>query len=160
MKRGALAFLTAVWCVGGISTAQGHSATTTAAKPNIIIIFNDDQGYQDLGCFDSPDIKTPNVDRLARNGMRFTDFYVAASVCNASRAALMTGLYPKNANAKNVYWPNRGDNGLNPAYVTMAETLKSAGYATSAVGNWPKAASISLRLSPRHPNAVRREPPS
>ncbi|MDX1565583.1 MAG: sulfatase-like hydrolase/transferase, partial [Phycisphaeraceae bacterium] len=65
------------------------------APPNIIVIFADDQGYQDMGVFGSPNIKTPNMDRMAREGMRFTSFYSAASVCTPSRAALMTGCYPE-----------------------------------------------------------------
>ncbi len=106
-----------------------------ADRPNIVIIFNDDQGYQDLGCYGSPDIKTPNVDQLAKEGMRFTDFYVASPVCSASRAALLTGCYPYRVGVPGVFWPNR-DHGLSPSHVTIAETLKSVGYATAAVGKW------------------------
>lgn len=106
-----------------------------AEKPNIVIVLNDDQGYQDLGCYGSPDIKTPQVDQLAREGMRFTDFYVASPVCSASRAALLTGCYPQRVGVNGVFWPNR-PGGLNPKYVTLAETLKSAGYNTAAVGKW------------------------
>jgi arylsulfatase A len=113
------------------------SGTALAAQPpNIVIIFNDDQGYQDLGCYGSPDIKTPNVDQLAKEGMRFTDFYVASPVCSASRAALLTGCYPYRVGVPSVFFPNRGHNGLNPKHVTLAETLKGAGYATAAVGKW------------------------
>ena len=80
------------------SAAQPAAATTSGRPtsdelPNIVIIFTDDQGYQDVGCFGSPNIKTPNLDRMAAEGMRFTDFYVAQAVCSASRAALMTGCY-------------------------------------------------------------------
>jgi arylsulfatase A-like enzyme len=107
-----------------------------AAKPNIVIIFNDDQGYQDLGCYGSPDIKTPNVDQLAREGVRFTDFYVASPVCSASRAALMTGCYPNRVGVDGVLFPNGGHAGLDPKHVTIAETLKTVGYATAAVGKW------------------------
>jgi arylsulfatase A len=110
-------------------------AVSAAEKPNVVIIFNDDQGYQDLGCFGSPDIETPRVDQLAREGMRFTDFYVASPVCSSSRAALLTGCYPQRVGVKGVFWPNR-PGGLNPAHITLAETLKSAGYATAAVGKW------------------------
>lgn len=106
-----------------------------AEQPNIIIIFNDDQGYQDLGCFGSPDIKTPRVDELAAQGMRFTDFYVGSPVCSASRAALLTGCYPFRVGVPGVFWPNR-DHGLAPDEVTIAEVLKGAGYATAAVGKW------------------------
>jgi arylsulfatase A len=108
----------------------------SASKPNIIIILNDDQGYQDLGCFGSPDIQTPNIDALAAQGMRFTDFYVAACVCSASRAALLTGCYPERVGVPGVFFPNRGHNGLSPKHVTIAEMLKSVGYTTQAVGKW------------------------
>ncbi|MDF7824803.1 sulfatase [Pontiellaceae bacterium B12227] len=108
---------------------------SAATKPNIVIIFNDDQGYQDLGCYGSPDIKTPNVDQLATEGMRFTDFYVGSPVCSASRAALLTGCYPYRVGVPGVFWPNR-NHGLDPKHTTMAESLKAAGYATAAVGKW------------------------
>ncbi len=104
-------------------------------RPNVIIIFNDDQGYSDLGCYGSPDIKTPNVDKLAEEGIRFTDFYVASSVCSASRASLLTGYYPQKIGVHGVFWPNR-DGGLNPEYVTIADMLGEVGYATAAVGKW------------------------
>ena len=107
-----------------------------ASRPNIIIVFNDDQGYQDLGCFGSPDIKTPNIDALAKQGMRFTDFYAASCVCSASRAALLTGCYPERVGVPGVFFPNGEHRGLPPKQVTIAEMLKSAGYATKAVGKW------------------------
>ena len=97
-------------------------------KPNIVIIFNDDQGYQDLGCFGSPNINTPNIDKMANEGMKFTDFYVASPVCSASRAALLTGCYPDRVGVPWVFFPNRGHEGLNPEHVTIAEVLKSVGY--------------------------------
>ena len=105
-------------------------------KPNMVIIFNDDQGYQDLGCFGSPDIKTPRVDQMAREGVRLTDFYVASPVCSASRAALLTGRYPQLVGVRGVFWPNHDNQGLDPRHVTIAETLKSVGYTTAAVGKW------------------------
>lgn len=107
-----------------------------APPPNIVIIFNDDQGYQDLGCYGSPDIKTPRVDQLAQEGMRFTDFLVASPVCSPSRASLLTGLYPHKAGVRGVFFPNRGYHGLAPSQVTIAETLRDVGYATAAVGKW------------------------
>jgi len=110
-------------------------AASAAEKPNVIIIYNDDQGYQDLGCFGSPNISTPRIDQLAKEGMRFTDFYSSSSVCSASRASLLTGCYPQRVGVPGVI--GAGANaGLKPSHVTIAEILKSVGYATVAVGKW------------------------
>jgi arylsulfatase A-like enzyme len=105
------------------------------AGPNVIIIMTDDQGYQDLGCFGSPKIKTPHIDRMAREGMRFTDFYSGASVCTPSRAALMTGCYASRVGNLPVLFPN-SQRGLNPDEITIAEVMKSKGYATACIGKW------------------------
>ncbi|MDP6523818.1 MAG: sulfatase [Kiritimatiellia bacterium] len=105
------------------------------AKPNFIIIFTDDQGYQDLGCFGSPKIKTPNLDKMAENGTRFTSFYSANSVCSPSRAALLTGCYPPRTGVTTVLFP-RNKNGLNKDVTTIAQMLKQKDYATSCIGKW------------------------
>jgi len=110
-------------------------AHAAADKPNIVIIFNDDMGYADLGCFGSEKNKTPRIDKLAEEGRRFTSFYVASAVCSASRAALMTGRYPQNVGVRGVFFPNR-PGGLDPEHFTIAELLKSAGYKTLAAGKW------------------------
>lgn len=111
------------------------SVAQNAKKPNVIIIYNDDLGYQDLGCYGSPNIKTPRVDQLAKEGMRFTDFYSASPVCSASRAALLTGCYPQRVGVPGVI--SAGANqGLAPKHTTLAELMKSVGYATAAVGKW------------------------
>ncbi len=108
------------------------------AKPNIVIIFCDDLGYGDLGCYGSPVIRTPHLDRMAAEGLRFTDFYSAAEVCTPSRAALLTGRYPIRSGMcgnRRVLFPNsRG--GLPPSEITIAEALKGAGYATAHIGKW------------------------
>ncbi|MGJ8639195.1 MAG: sulfatase family protein [Opitutaceae bacterium] len=103
------------------------------ARPNFIIIFTDDQGYQDLGCYGSPDIKTPRIDQMADEGMKFTSFY-AQTVCGPSRGALMTGCYP-------LRFARQGDpNSIHPELhteeITLAEVLKAQGYATGAFGKW------------------------
>lgn len=103
--------------------------------PNFILIFIDDQGYQDLGCYGSPTIKTPHLDRMAAEGTRFTDFYSMAPVCSASRAGLLTGSYPLRVGITGVLFP-RHRVGLNPAETTIAEVLKEKQYATACIGKW------------------------
>jgi arylsulfatase A-like enzyme len=120
---------------GCASQAQQIPPKASKGKPNFIIIFTDDQGYQDVGCFGSPNINTPNLDRMAAEGMKFTDFYVAASVCSPSRAALLTGCYPPRVSITKVLFP-RDSIGLNPDEVTIADVLKAQGYATACVGKW------------------------
>ena len=104
-------------------------------QPNIVLVFTDDQGYGDLGCFGSPYIDTPNVDRLAAEGARFTDFQ-AAPICTPSRAALMTGSYAARVGlADGVLFPG-DDKGLHPDEITIADVLSDAGYATGCIGKW------------------------
>lgn len=107
--------------------------------PNFIIIFADDLGYGDLGVFGNPSINTPNLDRMAYEGQKWTNFYAGASVCTPSRAALLTGRLPVRSgmasNKTRVLFPN-SKNGL-PAYeLTLAEQLKKVGYTTAAIGKW------------------------
>ena len=109
-----------------------------ATPPNVIVIYADDLGYGDLGCYGSPTIRTPHLDQLAAEGMRFTDFYSAAEVCTPSRAALLTGRYPVRsgmAGGRRVLFPNSAG-GLPPGEVTIAEALKGRGYATAHLGKW------------------------
>ena len=110
-------------------------------KPNFILVYIDDMGYGDLGCFGSEVNRTPHLDAMAAEGMRLTDFYVASSVCTPSRAALMTGNYPQRVGLHLderelcVLFPG-GRKGINPDELTLAESLKEAGYATACVGKW------------------------
>lgn len=120
---------------GCASGTQQISPKASMDNPNFIIIFTDDQGYQDIGCFGSPHINTPNLDRMAAEGMKFTDFYAAASVCSPSRAALLTGCYPPRVSITKVLFPSDSI-GLNPAEITIADILKARGYATACVGKW------------------------
>jgi len=110
------------------------------AKPNFVVIFTDDQGYADLGCFGGTHVKTPRIDRMAEEGAKLTSFYVAAPVCTPSRAALMTGSYPKRidmATGSNFGVLLAADpKGLNPDEITIADVLKSAGYKTGMFGKW------------------------
>jgi len=107
-----------------------------AAKPNFVIIFTDDQGYGDLSCFGSKTIKTPNIDRIAKEGRKFTSFMVASPVCTPSRAALLTGCYPKRVGMhQHVLFP-ASTKGLNPKEHTIADHLKGQGYVTACFGKW------------------------
>jgi len=107
-------------------------------KPNIILLFADDLGYGDLGVFGHPTIKTPNLDQLASEGVKLTQFYVAASICTPSRAALMTGRLPiRNGmcGGRGVFFPDT-EGGLPQEEITIAEVLKEQGYATACIGKW------------------------
>ena len=104
--------------------------------PNIIIILVDDQGYYDLGCYGATEIRTPRIDAMAAAGTRFTDYYAAAPICSPSRAGLLTGCYPRRIG--NHIWVHRADSksGIHTNERTMAELLKSHGYATACIGKW------------------------
>ena len=108
-------------------------------KPNFVVIFCDDLGYGDLGCFGHPTIRTPNLDRMAVEGQRWTNFYVGASVCTPSHAALLSGRLPIRSGMmsakRRVLFPD-SKGGLPAGEITIAESLKSAGYATAAIGKW------------------------
>ena len=123
----------AFFCLLTLLAAAPLSAATPA-RPNVIVIFTDDQGYGDLGCYGAPDIETPHIDRMAAEGVRFTNFY-AATFCGPSRAQLMTGCYATRvSHARN---PSPNSNfGLHPNEITVAEVLKGAGYATMMIGKW------------------------
>ena len=128
-KIGFLFFLLLLW------SCATKEALKEAILPNIVIIFTDDQGYEDLGCFGSPDIRTPHIDQMASDGIRFTNFYVPHAVCSASRAALLTGCYANRLGIFGAYGPDAG-RGLHPDEQTIAEILKPLGYATAIYGKW------------------------
>ena len=103
--------------------------------PNIVIIFTDDQGYADVGSFGAKGFTTPNLDKMAVEGMRFSNFYVSQAVCSASRASLLTGCYSERVSIQGALMP-RTNIGLNPAEDTIADMLKKKGYATAIFGKW------------------------
>ena len=103
-------------------------------NPNIVLIYCDDLGYGDLGCYGSS-IPTPHLDRMAAEGMRFTQFYSANPVCSPSRAALLTGRYPTRVGVPRVLFPN-DTTGLPDDEMTIAQVLKASGYKTMCVGKW------------------------
>ena len=112
-----------------------HLSRPAVAPPNIVLIFTDDQGYQDVGCFGAQGFSTPNLDQMARDGIRLTNFYVAQPVCSASRAALLTGCYSSRVDMHHALMP-RAKKGLNLRETTIAEMLKARGYATACFGKW------------------------
>src|SRR2546423_4972963 len=107
------------------------SAAEKDSRPNILFILADDLGYGDLGCYGQQKIKTPNIDKLAANGMRFTDCYAGSTVCAPSRCALMTGLHTGHA-----FIRGNATLALRPGDLTIAEVLKKAGYKTALIGKW------------------------
>lgn len=114
------------------------SAVLAAAerRPNVVIILIDDQGYYDLGCYGATEVKTPRIDRLAEEGIRFTDYYAAAPICSPSRAGLLTGAYPRRIGMET--WVQRADStrGIHEDEITLAELFAANGYATACIGKW------------------------
>lgn len=110
--------------------------TAEDRQPNVVIIFIDDQGYYDLGCYGATEVKTPRIDQLAAEGIRLTDYYAAAPICSPSRAGLLTGAYPRRIGMET--WVQRADStrGIHADEVTLAELFKANGYATACVGKW------------------------
>jgi len=113
----------------------GGSVPVFARAPNFVVIFCDDMGYADIGPFGAKGYKTPNLDRMAREGMKFTSFCVARSVCSPSRAALLTGCYPVRVGVPGNFGPG-SKTGLHPAEMTIADVLKQKQYAAGMYGKW------------------------
>lgn len=130
----ALLFITCL-----IEAKKTNSQNEQQSPPNFIIIFADDLGYGDLSSYGNPTIKTPNLDRMAHEGQKWTNFYAGASVCTPSRAALLTGRLPVRSgmasNKHRVLFPD-SKNGLPASEITLAEQLKTVGYKTAAIGKW------------------------
>ncbi len=121
------------WMLIGLAGILG--LTSWAKAPNIVLVFCDDLGYTDIGCFGAKGYSTPNLDTLAKEGMRFTNFCAAQAVCSASRAALMTGCYPNRVGISGALGP-RSKKGLSLEEKTIASVLKAGGYATAIIGKW------------------------
>ena len=105
-------------------------------RPNVIVVLVDDLGYYDVGCFGADEVRTPRIDKLAGEGIRFTDYYAAAPICSPSRAGLLTGCYPRRVG--NEVWVHRADSpsGIHPDELTLAELFQEQGYATACIGKW------------------------
>jgi arylsulfatase A-like enzyme len=165
-----------IWICIWIAMGCVADASAAAAErpPNVVIIFTDDQGYGDVGCFGATQFATPNLDRMAAAGMRFTSFYAAQAVCTASRAALLTGCYPNRIGLLGALNQN-SQHGIHHDETTLAELLKQRGYAAAIFGKWHlghHAEFLPLRhgfdeyyglpysndMSPLHPTAGHRFP--
>ncbi|HJN09506.1 MAG TPA: sulfatase [Pirellulaceae bacterium] len=136
--RGVKTLLSFVICFmiasGILKTADG-AAAETKRPPNVVVIFIDDMGYADIGPFGAQGYETPNLDRMAREGRKFTDFYVTQAVCSASRAGLLTGCYNVRVGILGALGP-KSRNGINESEVTIAEICKQQAYATACYGKW------------------------
>jgi len=128
-------FASLLTLLGSLLLSSASIAAPAATPPNIIIIYADDLGYGDLSSFGATHIKTPHIDRLASAGIKFTDFYSASSVCSPSRAGLLTGRIPQRMGIVNVFFPE-SFTGMPTEEITMADLLKTRGYATGIVGKW------------------------
>jgi arylsulfatase A len=131
MKNPALLFLVFLLC----SCGEKSNTSPDSSLPNIVFIFADDLGYGDLGCFGATAIATPNIDRIATEGIKFTSFLSASPVCSPSRAGLLTGRMPQRMGINSVFFPE-SLTGMDPEEITIAEILKSKGYRTGIVGKW------------------------
>lgn len=125
----------ALFLVLAVSVAEGQRAAPDDSKPNVVLIITDDVGYGDFGSYGAPDIKTPNIDSLARDGTRLTDFY-AAPTCTPTRAALTTGRYQQRYRLETPINPGPTDPGLAATGRSLAQLVKNNGYATGLVGKW------------------------
>jgi arylsulfatase A-like enzyme len=121
----------------GAATALASPAQP-ARRPNFLVLVTDDQGIGDVGCYGHPEVRTPNLDRLASSGVRFTQWYANAPVCSASRAAIMTGKYPDRAGVKGALQsePSWDIAGLRQGETTLPGSLRNLGYRTAALGKW------------------------
>ena len=139
LSRFLLAFLPAL----ALCAASGKKATMQAwpSQPNIVLIIADDMGWPDSGAYGSRSVRTPNIDRLAKDGMRFTHAFVTTSSCSPSRSSIITGRFPHATNAEQLHWPLPSDQ------VTFVEKLKEAGYWTAAAGKWHLGEAVKNRFN-------------
>ncbi len=114
----------------GLMLAPAKAAEDGPGRPNVVLMIADDMAWDDSGAFGNPKIRTPNIDRLAREGLRFDRAFITASSCSPSRSSLITGRYPHETDAEELHWP------LPPGQITFVEKLKAAGYWTAAAGKW------------------------
>jgi arylsulfatase A-like enzyme len=132
----------------GVVAGSLHAASMLPAKPNILLMVGDDIGWGDIGCYGSTQIKTPNIDRMAQEGTRFTSGYVTAALCSPSRAALLTGRYQQRNSLENNRLAETKNMGLDLSLKTLADVLGGAGYATGLVGKWHQGVGENKEYTP------------
>jgi len=135
-KLNRLYFLFLMCAMASAFPCMGNEQAPTGKRPNFIVIFADDLGYSDLSCYGAKKIKTPVLDQLAEEGVRFTDFLTTCNVCSPSRASLLTGRYPQRCGLPYAIGGPYNCLGLQGSEVTIAKMLKPQGYATVAIGKW------------------------
>ncbi len=128
-------FLATISFIAISCSPNTEQKVNTVQPPNFVVVFIDDMGYGDVGCYGATGYTTPNLDKMASEGMRFTNFYSAQPVCSASRAGLLTGCYPNRIGISGALFP-QNEVGINPKETTIAEMLKEKGYATGIFGKW------------------------
>ena len=129
-----------------------ESKAVNAKRPNVIFVLFDDMGYSDLSCYGAKKVKTPNIDRLAKEGLQFTNFMTGASICTPSRACFLTGAYPQRCGSYMGINENREPHwflGLNPNEITLAEQFKKQDYTTLMIGKWHLGCLLYTSPSPR-----------
>src|SRR5687767_11704556 len=124
------------------SRSQQRSPSAASSRPNVILIMTDDMGYADLGSYGSTDIKTPNLDGLARDGVRLTDAYANGVLCSPTRAALISGRYPQRSAIETALGPE-GTRGLTVRDTSLPLLLKGNGYRSALVGKWHLGGSVT-----------------
>lgn len=134
MRRASSVFLALALSSAGVASGQTSGPAKASRPPNIVIILADDMGYADASVTGARGYRTPRIDRMAAEGTRFTDYYVAEPICSASRASMLTGRYPKRTGVDGAL--NPGAMGLPQEELTIAELLKTSGYATGMFGKW------------------------
>ncbi len=135
MTRQLQYFTLALAVIASCFGARTIAAAEQSARPNFVFLFCDDLGYGDLTCYGHPTIRTPHLDRMATEGVRFTQFYTAAAVCSPARASLLTGRYPPRHGTLGIYWHGL-DTGMSVDEKTLAELLTAQGYSSTCLGKW------------------------
>lgn len=135
-RRHFLQSAAATMAVSAMSSATLLAAQPPRRRPNVLLIITDDQGTLDANCYGSKDLVTPNIDSLARRGVKFNQFYASAAICSPSRASILTGRYPQRAQDTGNGGHHPGERGMPTEQVTIAEMMKPAGYATAHIGKW------------------------